>query len=386
MNRDWVDKDFYSVLGVASDAPQDEVKRAYRKLAQKNHPDSNPGDIEAENRFKEISEAYSVLSNPEQRAEYDQVRRLAATGAFAGSPGGFGGYGGGGGQGMRYEDLSDVLGGFGGLGDLFGGGARRGGPGPGPMRGVDTTADLTISFEEAFGGVTTTLQVRGQAVCTHCGGTGAEPPTRPSTCPTCGGSGSIAQNQGFFSFSQACPQCRGSGVVVDDPCTTCRGSGVEVRTRSIKVRIPAGVKDGATIKLAGKGGPGRNGGPAGDLLVRVSVTPHPLFGRSGNDLTVTVPISFSEATLGTKLDVPTMDGPVKVKIPAGTTSGRIFRVRGRGVVPDRGKTGDLLAKVEIQVPTKLSKDERKLLEQLASYDTDELRAHLSDYVDREAET
>lgn len=378
MNRDWVDKDFYEVLGVSADAPQDEIKRAYRKLAQKNHPDSNPGDTQAENRFKEISEAYAVLSNPEQRAEYDQVRKLASSGAFAGGAGPGGGFGGFGGQQVRVEDLSDLLGGFGGLGDLFGGGggARRGSAAR-TARGMDTTADLTISFEEAFHGVTTTLQVRGQDLCSHCGGSGAEPPSRPATCPTCGGTGSVAQNQGFFSFSQPCPQCRGSGSIVENPCTTCRGSGVEVRTRSIKVRIPAGVKDGATIKLAGKGGPGQNGGPPGDLLVKVHVTPHPLFGRSGNDLTLTVPITFAEAALGTKLEVPTMDGSVKLKIPAGTTSGRVFRVRGKGVSPDRGKTGDLLVRVEIQVPTKLSKDEKKLLEQLASYDSDEVRSHLA---------
>ena len=380
MNRDWIDKDFYSVLGVSPEATQDEIKRAYRKLAQKNHPDSNPGDTEAENRFKEISEAYSVLSHTDQRAEYDQVRKLASSGAFQGGagPGGFGGFGG---QNVRVEDLSDLLGGFGGgLGDLFGGGTtqnrrtRRG------SRGVDTAADLTISFEEAFHGVTTTLQVRGQTVCSHCGGSGAEPPGAPVTCPTCGGSGSVAQNQGFFSFSQPCPQCRGSGVIVDDPCTVCRGSGVELRTRSIKVRIPPGIKDGATIKLAGKGGPGQGGGPPGDLLVRVHVSPHPVFGRSGNDLTVTVPISFAEATLGTKVEVPTMDGSVRLKIPAGTTSGRVFRVRGKGIAPDKATTGDLLARVEIQVPTKLSKEEKKLVEQLASYDTDELRAHLADHM------
>lgn len=379
MNREWVEKDFYAVLGVAADAPPDEIKRAYRKLAQKLHPDANPGDTAAEDRFKDVSEAYSVLSDPEQRKEYDQVRRLAATGAFSGGYGG-GGFGGFGGQQVRVEDLSDLFGGMGGLGDLFGraGGRTRGGAGP--LRGSDSSADLTISFEEAFQGVTTSIQVRGQATCSHCGGTGAEPPARPQPCPTCGGTGSVARNQGLFSFSEPCPQCRGAGVIIEDPCTQCRGSGVEVRTRSMKVRIPPGIKDGATIRLAGKGGPGRNGGPAGDLLVKVHVSPHRIFGRSDNNLTVTVPISFSEATLGTKLDVPTMNGSVKVRIPPGTTSGKVFRVKGRGFTTDRGRTGDLLARVEIQVPAKLSKDEKRLLEQLASFDTDEMRAHLADYL------
>ncbi len=378
MNRDWVEKDFYQVLGVSPESSPEEIKRAYRKLAQKLHPDANPGDTGAEERFKQISEAYATLSDSEQRKEYDQVRRFAASGAFSGEgPGGFGGRGFGDGQQVRVEDLSDLLGGVGGLGDLFGSPRGRGGQGTAARRGSDTAADLTISFDEAVRGVTTTIQVRGQATCTHCGGSGAEPPSRPTTCPTCGGSGSVAQNQGFFSFAQACPQCRGAGIVVDDPCRECGGSGLETRTRSIKVRIPAGVKDGATIKLAGKGGPGRNGGPAGDLLVKVHVTPNPIFGRSGNNLTVTVPITYAEAVLGTKVDVPTLDGSVKVKIPPGTTSGKVLRVRGHGVDPERGRKGDLLAKIEIQVPSKISKEERKLLEQLAAHETEDVRAHFN---------
>lgn len=376
MNREWVEKDFYSTLDVSADATQEEIKRAYRKLAQKLHPDANPGDATAESRFKDVSEAYATLSDPEQRKEYDQIRRLASSGGFPG--GGSGGFGGG--QQFRVEDLGDLFGGSGGLGDLFGGGRRTRSSGVGPLRGVDTSADLNISFEEAVSGVTTTLQVRGQAACSHCGGSGAEPPSQPKTCPTCGGSGSVATNQGFFSFSEACPQCRGSGVIIDEPCTVCRGSGAEVRTRSINVRIPAGVKDGSTIRLAKRGGPGRNGGPAGDLLVKVHVASHPVFARSGNDLKVTLPISFSEAALGTKLSVPTLNGTVKVKIPAGTTSGQVFRVRGRGVTPDKGKAGDLLAKVEIKVPARLSKEEKKLVEQLGSYDTDEMRSHLDPYL------
>jgi molecular chaperone DnaJ len=371
MNRDWVDKDFYQVLGVASGASADEIKRAYRKLAQQYHPDANQGDPAAEERFKQISEAYATLSNPEQRKEYDQVRRLVESGGFAGFPGG--GPFAGGGQRVRVEDLSDLLGGFGGLGDLFGfGGARRGGP----QRGADTAAELHLSFEDAVRGVTTQVSVRGEAPCSRCGGNGAEPGTHPETCRTCRGSGTVAQNQGFFSFTQPCPQCGGSGRQIDHPCGACRGRGTEVRTRTIKVKVPAGVEDGSTIRLSGHGSPGRNGGPAGDLLVRVSVARHPLFTRRGNDLVLTVPITFTEATLGSKVHVPTLDGSVTVKVPPGTPSGKTFRVKGRGVQPDRGRGGDLLVKVEVAVPRKLSRDEKKLLEQLATYETEDVRAHL----------
>jgi molecular chaperone DnaJ len=366
MNRDWIDKDFYQVLGVGQEATQDEVKRAYRKLAQKYHPDANPGDKEAEERFKQISEANATLSNPEQRKEYDEVRRLVESGGFVGSPGG--GFGG---QRVRVEDLGDL---FGGLGDVFGFGGRGGRQGP--MRGQDASAELTLSFEDAVNGVTTSVSVRGQAPCSRCGGSGAEPGTSVTTCPTCQGSGTVAQNQGFFSFAQPCPQCGGSGRLIGSPCSQCGGRGSETRTRNIKVRIPAGVQDGATIRLAGKGAPGRNGGPPGDLLVRVRVAPHPIFGRRGNDLTLTVPITFAEAALGTQIELPTLDGGVTVKVPSGTPSGKTLRVRGRGVKPERGKTGDLLAKVEVLIPKRLSKDEKKLIEQLAEHETEDLRAHL----------
>lgn len=383
MNRDWVEKDFYEVLGVSSDASTEEIKRVYRKLAQKHHPDSNPGDDTAEERFKRISEAYAVLSKADQRKEYDEVRRLVSSGAFAGGgPGGFGGFGGfdprgAGGQRINVEDLSDIFGGD--LGDLFGFGGRGTSTrttGAAPRRGADAVASLSLSFEDAVHGVTTTLSVRGDARCSHCHGTGAEPPSQAVTCPTCGGSGSVTQDQGMFSFAQPCPQCGGSGQIIENRCTVCNGSGREVRTRRIKVKIPAGIKDGGVIRLPGRGSPGSNGGPPGDLKVTVNVTPHELFGRKRNDLTLRVPISISEAVLGTKLTVPTLDGSVKLKIPSGTTSGRTFRVRGRGVNPDRGRKGDLLVTVDVSIPSKPSKDEKKLFEQLSTFDDDSLRTHL----------
>ncbi|MDH3248016.1 MAG: molecular chaperone DnaJ [Acidimicrobiia bacterium] len=374
MNPDWAEKDFYEILGVDKTASAEEIKRAYRKLAQKLHPDANPDDPTAEERFKDVSEAYSILSSAEKRKDYDEFRRVVASGGYPGA--GFGGFGtaGGpfGGQNIRVEDLSDLFGGF---GDLFGGGAARS-RGTGPRRGADLQADLHLSFEDAVHGVTTTVTVRGEAACSRCHGSGAEPGTSVTSCPTCGGTGQVAQNQGLFSFASPCQECRGSGRRIDQPCTSCRGRGTEIRSRNIKVKIPAGVKDGGTIRLRGNGSPGSNGGPAGDLLVKVHVSKHGVFSRKGNDLLVTIPVTFAEASLGTKIDVPTMNGSVKLKIPAGTPSGKTFRVRGKGVVPSRGKAGDLLARVEVVIPKRMSKDEKRLVEQLATYDDDSIRSHL----------
>ncbi|MDZ7674652.1 MAG: molecular chaperone DnaJ [Acidimicrobiales bacterium] len=371
--REWFEKDYYKVLGVSESATKSEITKAYRQIARDNHPDQHPGDDAAEERFKEASAAYDVLGDEEKRKEYDEVRRMGPMGGMggAGGPGGPGGPGGG----FRYEgDVGD-------LGDLFGGlfnrgRGGRGGRSAGPQRGADLAASLHLSFEDAIRGLTTTVHLTSEAACSRCDGNGAEPGSTPLVCTDCGGRGVLDQNQGFFSFSQPCPTCQGRGVTITDPCTNCRGSGIEHRPREIKVRIPAGVKDGQRIRLAGRGGPGRNGGPPGDLEVTASVGTHPLFGRSGDDLTITVPVTFPEAALGAEIDVPTLDGdPVKIRIPAGTRSGKVFRISDRGV-ERKGKRGSLLVTVEVAVPAKLSKEERKAIETLADLSEESPRDHL----------
>ncbi|HDK45233.1 MAG TPA: molecular chaperone DnaJ [Actinobacteria bacterium] len=360
MNRDWVDKDFYKVLGVSKNADAKEIKRAYRKLAQRYHPDANPNDAKAEEKFKDISEAYATLSNEEQRKEYDEVRQMVDSGGFRGFQSGPSGFGAG--QKIRFEDLGDLFGG--GLGNVFGFGgttSRR----SGPQRGADTSAELHLSFEDAIRGVTTTVSVKGETVCRTCRGSGAEPGTPVETCPTCHGSGMVAQSQGFFSTTRPCPTCGGTGTTVRTPCHACHGTGTTTRVRTIKVKIPAGVKNGAVVRLKGKGTPGRNGGPAGDLLVKVHVARHKLFRRAGDNLKIKVPITFTEAALGTEITVPTLDEPVRLKVPAGTRSGRTFRVRGRGVKKKKGRPGDLLVTVEVVVPTRLSREAKKMLQQFA---------------------
>jgi molecular chaperone DnaJ len=369
--RDFIEKDYYAALGVAQDADAAAIKKAYRQLARDLHPDKNPGNADAEAKFKEVSEAYDVLSDTKRRAEYDEARRLfgaGGAGARAGFPGGF--PGGGGGQPFDLGDLFGAAGGgagrsgagAGGLGDLFGGLFGSGGAGSararsqaasGPARGQDVETEATLSFDEAVLGVTVPLRMQSPGTCPTCAGSGAKPGTSPHTCPVCQGAGVTSRSQGAFAFSEPCRNCRGTGQVVDDPCPTCAGNGVTTQTRTITVRIPAGVKDGQRIRLAGKGAPGRRGGPAGDLFVVVHVSGHDLFGRRGNDLTLTVPITFAEATLGATLTVPTLDGNVSLKVPPGTASGQTLRVRGRGV-PGKGRSGDLLVTVEVAVPKRLS--------------------------------
>jgi molecular chaperone DnaJ len=370
--KDYLEKDYYAALGVAKDADAAAIKKAYRKLARDLHPDKNPGNAEAERRFKEVSEAYDVLADTKKRAEYDEARTLFGSG-----------YGGGGFSGGRFPgggtttfDMSDIFGSRtagagGGLGDLFSdlfgsasSGSTRRSSAAGPVKGSDVSAEINLGFDEAVHGATLPLSLSGPATCRTCQGSGARPGSSVHTCPNCAGTGFVTVNQGGFGFSEPCRECRGKGQIVDDPCPDCQGSGSTVQTRTITVRVPAGVKDGAKLRIAGKGSPGTRGGPAGDLYVTVRVGAHPLFGRTGNDLTMTVPISFAEATLGTTLRVPTLDGAVSLKIAPGTPSGRTLRVRGRGV-PARSGTGDLLVTVEVAVPSALTDEAREALEKFA---------------------
>jgi molecular chaperone DnaJ len=385
--KDWLEKDYYKVLGVAKGASASEIKKAYRKLARELHPDKNPGDNTAEARFKDVSEAYDVLSDDAKRKEYDEARALFASGGgrFTGFPPGSGG---GPGGSTTTFDMSDLFGpgsgaGGGGLGDLFGGlfggssgaGSRRQRTAA-PGRGQDVEASLSLGFEEAIRGGTIPLSLSGPGPCPVCGGSGARPGTSTHTCPTCGGSGFVSHNQGAFGFSEPCRDCKGTGRIIESPCPECTGSGVTTQTRTITVRVPAGVRDGARLRIPGKGGPGHRGGPAGDLYVTVQVTADELFGRSGDDLTLTVPITFPEAALGTTLRVPTLDGAVSLKVPAGTSSGRTLRVRGRGV-PRRAKAGDLLVTVEVAVPKNMSAEARDTLEKYAAAQSEDPRPHIT---------
>jgi molecular chaperone DnaJ len=369
--RDWIDKDFYRELGVSSDASDQEIKKAYRKLARELHPDANPGNAQAESRFKAVSEAYGVLGDPDKRKQYDEARRLFGAGGFR--PGGFGGFGGGGGSSFDFSDLfagQQAAGGSGGISDLLGNlFGRRGGTTSAanrPRRGADVETEVRIDFVEAVKGATVPLRLSSPSTCETCKGSGAKPGTSPRTCPTCAGAGLVSRSQGAFAFSEPCRDCRGTGRIVDDPCPECGGDGVSTKSRTLTVRIPAGVDDDQRIRLAGQGEPGTNGAHAGDLYVRVHVTPHPVFGRTGNDLTLKVPVTFSEVALGTTLEVPTLDGKVALRVPPGTASGRVLRVRGKGIVRRDGQAGDLLVTLQVAVPAKLDDAAKAALEAYAS--------------------
>jgi molecular chaperone DnaJ len=343
-----VPKSLYEALGVSKNASQDEIKKAYRKLVREVHPDRNPG---SEERFKEVQSAYDVLSDPEKRAQYDRL------GSANGRPGGFG-------AGSTTFDFSDFD-----LGDIFGGLFNRGGRGEAQpqrgQRGNDVEVEVRVSFEDALRGVQTTVPVQLELACHTCHGTGAAPGTAPTTCPQCNGTGTVATSQGLFALQQPCPRCHGMGSIVETPCPTCHGSGRERRTKRFTVKIPAGVKDGTRIKLKGKGEAGYGGASAGDLYVITRVEPSSVYERRGDDLVVTVPVSYSTAALGGTVEAPTPEGAVSLKIPSGTEDGKLLRIKGRGAPRLKGDgKGDVLARVRIQVPKKVSKKQRELLEQL----------------------
>ena len=388
--RDYVSKDYYEVLGVGKDASAADIKKAYRKLATTLHPDKNPDDPGAEGRFKEVSEAYDVLSDATRRQEYDEARTLFSRfggRAGAGTRAGGAGPAGAGAPGGVPFDLSDLLGGArggagaGGVGDFLCGIFGRGGTaGRAPVRGRDVETSVTLDFADAVRGVTVPLRLSTPTACGTCLGTGAAPGTAPRTCEVCHGVGANARPAGGFGFSDPCRACGGQGQVIDTPCATCLGSGQGVSERTMTVRIPPGVDDGQKIKLAGRGLPGERGGPAGDLLVTVTVAPHPVFGRRGQDLTLVLPVTFAEAALGTTVKIPTLDAPVTVRVPAGTANGRTLRVRGRGVPRKDGSAGDLLVTVEVAVPQRLTAAQREAVEAYAAATTEDPRPHLSGLV------
>ncbi|HTP31998.1 MAG TPA: molecular chaperone DnaJ [Candidatus Acidoferrales bacterium] len=342
-------RDYYEVLGVGREAGEQELKAAYRELAKRYHPDRNPDDPAAEEKFKEASEAYSVLSDAQKRAAYDRYGHAGLQGAAGGPQ-------------FNPEDLSDILGDFFGFGDLFGGGGRRR---TRAQRGEDVRYDLEISFEDAMFGMAAEIQVPRMERCEHCRGAGSEPGHGPSTCPTCHGRGEVLYQQSFLSIRRTCSTCNGSGQIIRNPCSECRGQGWLQVQRKLKVNIPAGVDDGNRLRLAGEGQPGANGGPPGDLYVFLKVGDHPFFERRESDLHCTIPINIAQAALGCEIDVPTLEGEQKLKIPEGTQNGAQFKLRHRGVaILNSSGRGDLYVHVNVKMPTRLTRDQRKLLEQL----------------------
>jgi molecular chaperone DnaJ len=362
-------KDLYKVLGVSKGASQEEIRRSYRKLARKHHPDANRDDPKAEDRFKEIQHAYEILSDPEKRREYDEGPRtfFGSQGQSRGGPGG-----------VRVEDLSDLSDLFGGLGDIFGRSTR--GRREAPRKGEDVTVSINLKFKDALSGVTTRVNVPVEEACAGCRGTGAAPGTAPRTCPECGGRGVRSRDQGFFALSEPCTRCGGEGTIFERPCPRCGGVGRLRKAKQVTVRIPAGAKDGMKIRVPGRGSAGRKGGPAGDLYVVTRVQEHPVFKRRGDDFVVEVPVSFVEAALGAEIEVPRPGGgTVRLRLPAGTQEGKQFRVRGAGAPKARsrgGERGDLIVRVSLVVPRRLKRREREILEALAEERSEDVRKEL----------
>ena len=343
-------RDYYEVLGVESSASEAEIKKAFRRIAMKYHPDRNPDDKAAEEKFKEAQEAYEILGDDDKKAAYDRFGHAGVDGNSGG------GYGGGGGAGFG-DVFGDVF------GDIFGGGGGRGGRG-GPARGSDLRYDLQLDLEDAVKGKTVQIDVPTMSACNTCDGTGARKGSSPITCDTCGGVGQVRMSQGFFSVQQTCPKCHGRGQIIPDPCGVCHGQGVIEERKTLSVKIPAGVDTGDRIRLAGKGEAGAQGGPTGDLYVQMHVRDHAIFVRDGANLHCEVPISFAQAALGGEFEVPTLSGKVKLKIPAETQSGKLFRLRGKGVNPVRGgATGDLLCRVILETPVNLNAEQKDFLQQ-----------------------
>ena len=351
------DTQYYDSLGVNPQASGPEIKRAFRKKANQYHPDKNPGDAEAEKKFKEVNEAYEVLSNDQKRQAYDNFGKEGVSGqggpGGAGGFGGFGGFGGGAGADV-FEDL---------FGDIFGGSRRGGGGGSrAPQQGSDMRYDMEISLEEAVHGTQKEIKIPSLVECDACDGSGAKPGTSKKTCSTCGGHGAVRMQQGFFSVQQTCPTCHGAGQVIESPCNKCRGQGRVQKTRTLSVKIPAGIDTGNRIRISGKGEAGENGAPAGDLYVQIHVKEHPIFERSDKDLHCEAPIDFVTAALGGSIEIPTLDGKVKLKISPETQSGQMYRLRGKGVKSLRGSSvGDLICRMQVETPVRLSNEQKELL-------------------------
>ena len=348
-------RDYYETLGVAKNASEDEIKKAYRKMAMKHHPDRNPDNKTAEAKFKEAKEAYEMLSDQNKREAYDRYGHAGVDPNMNMGGAGAGGFYSGG--------FADAFGDI--FGDIFGGGRNRGGGGPQMYRGADLRYNLEISLEQAANGFETTIRVPSWEACDTCSGTGAKPGTSPTTCATCGGSGQVRMQQGFFSIQQTCPKCQGKGKIIADPCGSCHGVGRIKRNKTLEVKIPAGIDDGMRIRSSGNGEPGQNGGPPGDLYVEVHIKPHPIFQREGDDLHCEVPLSFAKAAIGGEVEVQTLGGKVSFTVPEGTQTGKVFRVRGKGIKGVRsGHTGDLFCHVVVQTPVKLTDKQKELLSEL----------------------
>jgi molecular chaperone DnaJ len=341
-------RDFYEILGVAKNASEEDIKKAYRKLAMKYHPDRNPDSKESEEKFKEVKEAYEMLTNPEKREAFDRYGHAGVDPNMGG-----GGFGAGGGFGDAFGDI---------FGDIFGGGGRGRSGGPQVYRGADLRYNLEITLEQAANGFDTTIRVPSWDKCDTCHGSGAKPGTAPVTCSTCAGHGQVRMQQGFFSIQQTCPKCHGSGKVIPEPCAACGGAGRIKRNKTLEVKIPAGIDNGMRIRSSGNGEPGTNGGPAGDLYVEIHIKPHQVFQREGDDLHCEMPISFPKATLGGEIEVPTLSGKVSFTIPEGTQTGKTFRLKSKGIKGVRsGYAGDLFCHVVVETPVKLTEKQKELL-------------------------